>query len=145
MTHEDRIKLMFKNHNIDWSKCNYYPKYPTKIGDFLDDAILCLYEKSFDINELLYDSKEEVEKEALDYIYKNYKDIIENVPLEVLYYFGIIDSMNNNLMLNGKVFGLKAREIVDIWHTDITQFSGKFTPELEYILINKLNIKRLEQ
>ena len=143
MTHEDRIKLMFRKHNIDWNAVTYFPKYPTKIGDFLDDVVLCLYRKGFDPNDLTYESKEESEQQALNYIYEHYKDIIDNIPLEVIYYWGIIESMNNNLILNNKVFGLKAREIVDIWHTNIELFSGRFTPELETILINKLNIKRL--
>lgn len=139
MIHEKNFEQIF---NIKHPN-NIYPKLG-EIGEFLEDVVLNFWVSAFDINELDYLSEEDQYKWCCDYMHKKYSNIINNVPLEVIYYYGIIDILFNNSLFSEKLYGLNRIELQNIYNrTNDQYFSGKFTDKAEDILINKLGINKL--
>lgn len=117
---------------------------PGEIGEFLEEVVLNFWVSAFDINELDYLSEEDQYEWCYDYMHKKYGYIIDNIPLEVIYYYGIIDILFNNCLFSKKLYGLGRIELQDIYSRISGQyFLGKFTDKAEDILINKLGIKKL--
>ena len=99
---------------------------------------------AFDINELDFISEEAYEEWCVKNITDKYSNIINNYPLEIIYYYGIIDILFNDCLFSKKLYGLDRIELQNIYHRFNGQyFSGKFTDKAEDILINKLGIKKL--
>ena len=138
MLHEKNFERIF---NIKHP--NVYPKLG-EIGEFLEEVVLTFWVSTFDINELDYLSEEDQYEWCYDYMYKKYSNIIDNIPLEVIYYYGIVDILFNNCLFSKKLYGLGRIELQNIYNRFNGQyFSGNFTNKAEDILINKLGIKKL--
>lgn len=139
MIHEKNFERIF---NIKHPN-NIYPE-PGKIGEFLEDVVLNLWVMAFDINELDFISEEAYEEWCVKNITDKYSNIINNYPLEIIYYYGIIDILFNDCIFSKKLYGLDRIELQNIYHRFNGQyFSGKFTDKAEDILMNKLGIKKL--
>lgn len=139
MIHEKNFERIFNVKHPN----NICPR-PGEIGEFLEEVVLNFWVSAFDINELDYLSEEDQYKWCFDYMHKKYSNIIDNIPLEVIYYYGIIDILFNNCLFSKKLYGLDRMELQNIYGRISGQyFSGKFTDKAEDILINKLGINKL--
>lgn len=139
MIHEKNFERIFNIKHPD----NIYPGLG-EIGEFLEDVVLNFWVSAFDINELDYLSEEDQNEWRCDYMHKKYGYIIDNIPLEVIYYYGIIDILFNDCLFSKKLYGIDRIELQNIYgRISGKYFSGKFTDKAEDILINKLGIKKL--
>lgn len=139
MTHSEKFNKLYKKFGI-----TYKPAYPIEeIGSLIDDVVMCMGSCNFDINELYYDRPEQLDYETKEYIFSRYGDVIKNVPLELIYYFGIVDTITDHCFLYNRAFGLSKDEIVNMYFEDIEALPGRFTNKIEDIMINKLGIKSL--
>jgi hypothetical protein len=139
MTHSEKFNKLYNKFGI-----TYKPAYPIEeIGSLIDDVVMCMGSCNFDINELDYDSPEQLDYETKEYIFSRYGEVIKNVPLELIYYFGIVDTITDRCFLYNRAFGLDKDEIVNKYFEDIEALPGRFTNKIEDIMINKLGIKSL--
>ena len=141
MTHEERFNKLFAKYGITYPDIHQIEE----IGSLIDDVVLCLWSNSFDINELDYETPDELDKETLNYITDRYKETIKNIPLEIIYYYGIVDTVFDMCFLYERAYGMDKYEIINKYNNNIEAFTGRFTERMENILVNKLGIKRLAQ
>ena len=139
MTHEERFNKLFAKYDIMHPDIHQIEE----IGSLIDDVVLCLWTNSFDINELDYETPEELDYETFEYINSRYDETIKNIPLEMIYYYGIVDTVFDKCFLYERAYGMDKYEIINKYNNSIETFNGRFTDKMEYILINKLGVKRL--
>lgn len=139
MTHQERFNKLFAKYGITHPDIQRIEE----IGSLIDDAIMCLWTSKFDINELIYETPEELDHETFEYINGRYGETIKNIPLEMIYYYGIVDTIDYNCFLYERAYGMSKDEMVKKYKNNIEAFTGKFTDKMEDILVNKLGVKRL--
>ena len=139
MTHDERFNKLFAKYGITHPDI----KRIEEIGSLIDDAIMCLWTYKFDINELVYETPEELDRETYMYLNDRYGETIKNIPLEMIYYYGLIDTMYHKCFLYERAYGMSRDEIINKYDNDIESFSGRFSEKMENILVNKLGVKRL--
>lgn len=139
MTHEERFNKLFAKYGIKHPDI----KRIEEIGSLIDDAIMCLWTYKFDINELVYETPEELDRETYMYINDRYGETIKNIPLEMIYYYGLIDTMYHKCFLYERAYGMSRDDIVNKYNNDIESFSGRFSEKMENILVNRLGVKSL--
>ena len=139
MTHEERFNKIFAKYGITHPDI----KLIEEIGSLIDDAVMCLWTYKFDINELVYETPEELDHETYMYLNGRYGETIKNIPLEMIYYYGLVDTISYNCFLYERAYEMSRDEIVNKYNNDIESFSGRFSDKMENILVNKLGVKRL--
>lgn len=139
MTHEERFNKLFAKYGIKHPDI----KLIEEIGSLIDDAVMCLWTYKFDINELDYETPEELDHETYMYLNGRYRETIKNIPLEMIYYYGLVDTISYNCFLYERAYGMSRDEIVNKYNNDIEDFSGRFSEKMENILVNRLGVKSL--
>lgn len=137
--HEEQFNKLFAKYGIKHPDI----KRIEEIGSLIDDAVMCLWANKFDINELFYNTPEELDHETYMYLNDRYGETIKNIPLEMIYYYGIIDTIYNKCFLYERAYGMSRDEIVEKYNNDVESFSGRFSEKMENILVNKLGVKSL--
>ena len=139
MTHQERFNKIFAKYGITHPDIHRIEE----IGSLIDDVIMCLWTYKFDINELIYETPEELDHETVEYINGRYGETIKNIPLEMIYYYGIVDTVGYKCFLYERAYGMGKDEIVNKYKNNVESFTGKFTDKMEDILVNKLGVKLL--
>lgn len=139
MTHEERFNTIFAKYGIKHPDI----KLIEEIGSLIDDAIMCLWTYKFDINELVYETPEDLDRETYMYLNDRYGETIKNIPLEMIYYYGLIDTLYHKCFLYERAYGMSRDEIINKYDNDIESFSGRFSEKMENILVNRLGVKSL--
>ena len=139
MTHEERFNKIFAKYGIKHPDI----KLIEEIGSLIDDAIMCLWTYKFDINELFYETPEELDHETYMYLNSRYGETIKNIPLEMIYYYGLVDTISYNCFLYERAYGMSRDEITNKYNNDVESLSGRFSEKMENILVNRLGVKSL--
>ena len=110
------------------------------VAHFLDRIVLSLLNATFDPNDLTCeaDTPEEWEQEKIETIKKRFGWIIEDMPLEMIFYYGYTN--NTILYMTEEIFGKDSYSFNSL---SAEPYICKFNEAIEDILINKFNIKRL--
>jgi hypothetical protein len=139
MTHEEQFNKLFAKYGIKHPDI----KRIEEIGSLIDDAVMCLWTYKFDINELDHETPDELDRETYMYLNDRYGETLKNIPLEMIYYYGIIDTISYNCFLYERAYGMSKDEISNAYKNNIESFTGRFTDKMEDIFINKLGVKSL--
>lgn len=113
------------------------------VVDFLEDVVSKLIYFSYDPSDITneYDSKEEAYLAKLNSIKNQYNNIIKDIPLEVMHYIcynyacGHVEFMN-------EIFDFAERNHT-ITFNSVEHYMGKFSKDLERILINDFDVKKI--
>ena len=113
-----------------------------RVAHMLDMIVLDIYNITYDPTDIGedYDSLEEKQQAKADkYLTdKNWSKLLE-MPLEILYHFGY-KYASELCNMTEEVFG---KDIHYSFDNNFELYAGRFTPKMEDILINKLNVKKL--
>lgn len=108
---------------------------------FLDQVALRLCNFSFNPYDVMndYDTEEDMFNAVIADLKKTYKNIIDNVPIEVLYMIGYKNA-TNCIHMTEDIFN---KSILYPFDNEKEAYTGKFEPEMEKFLIESLGMKHL--
>lgn len=149
---KDRLKTFEYNHcngcGNEWKKESRHCPFvdqdaeACRVAHMLDMIVLQLFNivyNPYDVSEE-YDSQEEKEQGLANAFmeHNTWKKLLE-MPLEIIYYFAYKHA-NHQCCETEEVFG---KDIHYDFNNNYEQYAGRFTPKMEDILINKLNVKKM--
>lgn len=108
---------------------------------FLDQVALKLCNFSFNPYDVMndYDTEEDMYNAVIADLKKNYRNIIDNVPIEVLYMIGYKNAKDYCFMIED-IFG---KQIDYTFNNEKEAYTGRFNSKMEKFLIESLDIKHL--
>lgn len=113
-----------------------------KIGMLLNDVCEILNISNWGsyckVNKFLYTSEDDMTKQRTDVVKKKYSDVINDFPIEIIYYYGVC-----NLMFITHKDDVFYKEDSGYHWTPIQKYIGEFKPDVKKFLLS-IGIKQLD-